>query len=373
MSTSQTISADRLRAFTSQIFLAAGFRKADAKRATDVLIWASLRGVDTHGIRNLKKYYIECTSVGWRDGMIVADAELTTDKETPATATLNANGGLGLSVAVQGMEKAIQKARPLGTGIVTVRNSTHFGPAGYYANMAIEHDMIGFASTGYLFPHGQEKAVVPFGGLLAMLSTNPLAMACPTETMPPFVLDMSTSVVPVNRIEMLEELSKSIPLGWALDRQHQSATDPDKVNKMIPLGGSTEFGGHKGYGLAVASWILTGLLSGAWRPNPMPDRVLGVSSETKHGFAQEGIGHIFAAIRLDQFGDPSEIKHGLDSMIKIFNESPPADGFDRVRVPGQPEYETERSRLQTGIPLPDATLTELRSLSKQFEVPLEVD
>ncbi len=267
---------------------------------------------------------------------------------------------------------AIDKAQQHGVGIVTVRNSTHFGAAGYYAHMAVKHDMLGFASTGYLFPHGQEKAVVPFGGLLPLLSTNPLAMACPAQSMPPFVLDMSTSVVPVNRIEMLEELAKAIPTGWALDANHQPAVDPAAVNKMIPLGGSTEFGGHKGYGLAIAGWILTGLLSGAWRTNPEPDRVLGTKPETKNGFAQEGIGHAFAAIRLDRFGDPEVIKRGLDSMIKTLNESPPADGFKRVLVAGQGEHETEQYRRRNGIPLPAATLAELQSLSEQFGVQLVI-
>jgi L-2-hydroxycarboxylate dehydrogenase (NAD+) len=362
-----------LRTFTLDVFLAAGFRREDARSATDVLMWSSLRGVDTHGIRNLKRYYVDCTSVGWRDGMIVPDAEVTVDQESSTTAALNANGGLGLSVSVDAMERAIAKGRDHGVGVVTVRNSTHFGAAGYYAHMAVEHDMLGFASTGYLFPHGQEKAVVPFGGLLPLLSTNPLALACPAQAMPPFVLDMSTSVVPVNRIEMLEELSKSIPIGWALDPEHRPALDPAAVKKMVPLGGATEFGGHKGYGLALAGWIMTGLLSGAWRMNPQPDRVLGTTSETKNGFAQEGIGHVFAAIRLDQFGDPTQIKRGLDSAIKTLNESPAADGFQRVLVPGQKEHETEQYRRQNGIPLPAATLAELQSLAEQFGVLLTLE
>ena len=369
----QLVAPDHLRAFTHQVFRAAGFRDQDARRATDVLMWSSLRGVDTHGIRNLKRYYIDCTSVGWRDGMIVPHASTTVDQESETTASLNANGGLGLSVGVDAMQRAISKAAKQGIGMVTVRNSTHFGAAGYYAQLAVEHDMLGFAATGYLFPHGQEKAVVPFGGLIPMLSTNPLAMACPAHSMPPFVLDMSTSVVPVNRIEMLEELAHSIPIGWALDQQHQPATDPAAVNKMIPLGGSTEFGGHKGYGLAVAGWILTGLLSGAWRTDPEPDRVLGTTSETKNGFAQEGIGHAFAAIRLDRFGDPEQIKRGLDAMIKTMNESAAADGFDQVWVAGQPEHETEQQRSRNGIPLSAATLAELQSLADQFGLPLFVD
>ena len=374
MTAEAKINADRLRAFTRDVFKASGVSLEDAERATDVLLWASLRGVDTHGIRNLKRYYIDSAGgVGRRDGVILVDAALTTEYESDTTAALNANGGLGLSVSVQAMEQAIAKARQSGTGVVTVRNSTHFGAAGYYAHMAVEHDMLAFASTGYFFPHGQEKAVVPFGGLLPMLSTNPLAMACPADSCPPFVLDMSTSVIPVNRIEMLEELGRSIPTGWALDADHQPTTRPDSVHKVVPLGGATEYGGHKGYGLALAGWVLTGLLSGAWRPDPTPDRVLGDTAETKHGFAQEGIGHCFAAVRLDQFGDPTQIKRGLDAMIRTMNESPPAAGFERVLVPGQLEHETEQQRRRNGIPLSPSTVADLRSLSEEYGVELCVE
>jgi LDH2 family malate/lactate/ureidoglycolate dehydrogenase len=280
---------------------------------------------------------------------------------------------MGLSASVNAMTLAIEKATAHGVGIVTVRNSTHFGAAGYYAHMATEHDMIGFASTGYLFANGQPKAVAPFGGLLPMLSTNPLAMACPASTGPAFVLDMSTSVVPVNRIEMLEELGKALPLGWALDNQHQPTSDPAAVEKMVPLGGATEFGGHKGFGLGIASWILTGLLSGAWCEEPAADRVLGDNKGPDNEFAQEGIGHAFAAVRLDQFGDPDTIKRGLNVMMRTFNESPPAPGFDRVMIPGQPEFECMQNRLRDGIPLTAATVSDLSGLSEQFGITLTLD
>ncbi len=367
----QTISAETLRNFTNRIFHAAGFAADDAERATDVLLWASLRGVDTHGIRNLKRYYIDSAGgVGRRDGVIIPDAPLTTEHESPTTAAFNAHGGLGLSVSVRAMEFAIAKAGEQGVAVVTVRNSTHFGAAGYYAQMAAGRDMLGFASTGYFFPHGQEKAVVPFGGLLPMLSTNPLAMACPSLSFP-FLMDLSTSTVPVNRVEMLEEQGKAIPANWALGSDHRPTTDPQAVQKMVPLGGATEYGGHKGYALALGGWILTGLLSGAWCANPAPDRVLGKTPETKLGFAQEGIGHIFAAVRLDQFGDPGTIKRGLSAMMEALNESPPAEGFERVLVPGQKEAETLARRAREGIPLSDATWADLQSLAGQFGVPLE--
>ncbi|MCA9175238.1 MAG: Ldh family oxidoreductase [Planctomycetales bacterium] len=366
------IDEEPLQRFTHQCFLKAGVDADDARRATDVLLWATVRGVDTHGIRNLKSYYIDSVGgVGRRDGVIRHDAKLELEQDSDTTAALCAHGALGLAVATRAMELAMEKAEVHGVGMVTVRNSTHFGAAGYYAYQAVARDMIGFASTGYLFPNGQPKAVVPFGGLLPMLSTNPIAMAFPTLAEAPFVLDMSTSVVPVNRIEMLQERNQPMPLGWALDKLHHGTTDPEQVDKVVPLGGAVEHGGHKGYGLALASWIMTGLLSGAWREDPIPDRVLGATPETRNGFAQEGIGHVFAAVRLDRFGDPETFKRGIDSMIRTMNESPPAPGFERVEVPGQREQRTAELRRRDGIPLPASTLQMLESLSEEFQLPLE--
>ena len=298
------------------------------------------------------------------------DAELTLDCESPTTAAFDAHRGLALSLSVQAMECAIQKARESGVGIVTVRNSTHFGPAGHYAWLAVEHDMLGFASCGYLFPHGQTKAVLPFGGLMPMLSTNPLAMACPADKQPPFVLDMSTSIVPVNRIELYEEEERPVPSDWAFDANRRPTTKPGDVHSMIPLGGATTFGGHKGYGMAMASWILTGLLSAAWRTDADPDSVLGDTPEPKYGFSQEGIAHSFAAIRLDQFGDPQVFRQGMDAMIQAINDSPPSAGFQQVLVPGQRAYATQQERLREGIPVNAATMAALQSLSEEYDVPL---
>lgn len=364
------LAVERLRKFSIAVFQAAGAPRDHAERATDVLLWASLRGIDTHGIRNLKRYYVDAAGVGRRDGKIVLDAELTLDRESPTTAAFDAHSGLALSLSVQAMECAIRKARESGVGIVTVRNSTHFGPAGYYAWMAVEHDMLGFSSCGYLFPQGQTKAVFPFGGILPMLSTNPLAMACPADELPAFVLDMSTSVVPVNRIELCEEEGQPVPPDWALDADLQPTTKPDKVYGVVPLGGATTFGGHKGYGLALASWILTSLLSGAWRTGVARERVLGEKPEPKYGHAQEGIGHCFAAIRLDQFGDPREFRRGMDAMIRAINDSRPSNGFRAVLVPGQDAHATEQERRRDGIPVNAATMSAFQSLAEQYAVPL---
>ncbi|MBM83564.1 MAG: hypothetical protein CMJ78_23640 [Planctomycetaceae bacterium] len=364
----ERVDADRIRQFSIGVFEAAGAPRGHAEKATDVLLWASLRGVDTHGIRNLKRYYLDASGVGRRDGEIDLKASLTLEKESATTASFNANSGLAIALSVDAMNCAIEKAKQSGVGVVTVHNSTHFGAAGHYAWMAVEHDMLGFASTGYFFPNGQLKSVLPFGGTLPMLSTNPLAIACPADKKPPFVLDMSTSIVPVNRIELREEQEQPIPSNWALDKNGQSTTNPDEVYSVNPLGNATTFGGHKGYGLAIVSWILTGLLSGAWKTDADRDRVLGDNPDPVHGYSQEGISHSFAALRLDQFGDPQFFRQGMDAMMQAINDSPPAAGFDDVRVPGQGAEATRQDRLENGIPINEATRASLMSLAEEYDV-----
>jgi LDH2 family malate/lactate/ureidoglycolate dehydrogenase len=269
------------------------------------------------------------------------------------------------------MQLAIDKARETGVGLVSVHNSNHFGAAGYYAHMAIEHDMLGFAATGYFFPNGQRTAVVPFGGLVPMFSTNPLAVACPADEAPPFVLDMSTSVSPVNRLELMQERGQEIPPDWALDADGEPTRDPARIDRLIPLGGLGTGGGHKGFGLAMAVQILTGLLSGAWRASPDANRILGDCKDTVHGYAQEGIAHFFAAVRLDQFADPAEVRRGLDVLAHILNESPADPDRKRVTFPGQLEYETQSERIESGIPLSEQTWGDLQELSRRFRVPLD--
>lgn len=363
---SHRINVDDLQEFAQQTFLRIGLSDEDAAAATDVLLWASLRGVDTHGVRNLKRYYID----GLTDGTIRRDAEYRVVHETPIAATIDGDGGLGLATAHRAMDLAISKARETGVGIVTVRKSHHFGAAGYFAHRAVAHDMIGLCANGYFFANGQPTAVVPFGGLLPMLSTNPLAMAAPAGSTPPFVLDMSTSVVPVNRLELMQELGRAIPPGWGHDASDEPTTDPAAVKKLLPLGGPDVLGGHKGFGMALAVQILTGVLSGAWKRDPDVSRVLGDDSAPKDGFGQEGVGHVFAAARIDAFGSVDAFKQGMDAMTTTLNQSPAAPGRDRVVIPGQIEHETEQLRRRDGIPLNEPTVVDLRALADRFELPL---
>ena len=356
-----------LRQFAAAVFENLNVPADHARRGADTLVDTSLRGVDTHGIRNLKRYYVDDIE----RGLIDPSAGLTTEGSTPVSDSQNANGGLGISLATHSMETAITKAHESGVGLVTVRNANHFGAAGQFASMALEHDMIGVASTGCFFPHGQSFAVLPFGGLIAMLSTNPIALAAPAGDLPPFLLDMSTAIAPCNRIERWQELGREIPDGWAKDPEGNWTSDPERAKQLIPLGGLGLLGGHKGYGLSLAVQIMTCVLSGGWRQDPDVGAILGDNPRPFDGYGQERMGQFFAAIRIDQFAEPDVFKARLQTMIRALNESPAVDGADQVLVPGQLEAACWSERMRDGIPLPPSTLADFRALSERFHLPLE--
>lgn len=355
-----------------------GIDSGHAVDCADALIWASLRGVDTHGIRNLKRYYVDWLN----DGQINAQPEFCVEYETPSSARVDGDRGVGMAAACWGMRLAIEKAKLAGIGMVAMRNSHHFGAAGYYAHMAVEHDMIGQCMTGFLFSEGNPSGVPPLFSLQPMLSTNPLAYAFPCNEQPPFVLDMSTSVVPVNRLEMMAELGETIPEGWAIDERGQSVTDPENAKIVPPLGGSRALGGHKGYGLGLVVEVLTSVLSGAWfdseKQSAAPQSDMratnydGNSQDTAAitGHTQEAVGHYFVAMRIDQFRPAEEFRRGMDGMIDKLHAAPPAPGHERVYVPGEIEHLTTVQRTHQGIPLPPTVLADLQELSRVYEIPL---
>lgn len=377
--------------FSSRVFEHEGVPVDDARDAAHALMWASVRGVDTHGIRNLKRYYID----GLRNGSIQKTCQLEIERDTSVAAATNARSSLGLVAATHGMRMAIEKSKTSGVGFVSIQQSQHFGAAGVYADMAAEQDMLGLAMTGYFFQNGQSRAVLPFGGSLPMFSTNPIAFACPVADQPPFLLDMATSVVPVNRLELMQERGAAIPNGWGLDADGNSTTVPEDFASVLPLGGMEKLGGHKGFGLMMMVQILTGVLSSAWKQlddpdtntSEMPDKpiaqqsedrrqplqpvesrgslVLGDRPEPRHGYAQEGVGQFLAAIRIDQFMDIAQFKQSMRAMIQCINEAPTAEGFEKVQVAGQPEAATMEKRLAEGVPLEPSAFRDLQILADE--------
>lgn len=353
----------KLYNFSREVFLKVGCNEYDAELATKVLLTADLRGIDSHGIARLSGYVRL-----WEAKRISACPQVKIIHETPSTATVDGDAGLGLIVAPKCMQIAIDKAKQIGTGWVSVSNSSHFGIAGYYAMMALEHDMIGIAMTN------ASPLVAPTFSIDRMLGTNPLAVAFPAGTEPAFVADMATTTAANGKLEILQRLNKKAPKGWIQDKEGKSSKNPHELKAggaLLPLGGDREHGSHKGYALAsivdIFSAVLGGANYGPWVPPfpayvPMPTAMPG-----------KGIGHFFGAMRIDAFRPADEFKYHMDNWIKAFRNAKPADGYERVLIPGDPEREIEQERINKGIPLVGPVIDDLNYLAEKFNIEFQIN
>ncbi|CCH54408.1 Malate/L-lactate dehydrogenase [Fibrisoma limi BUZ 3] len=354
------IDAKRLRTFTEQIFVAIGCSETDARLSADVLISADLRGVDSHGVARLPGYVRL-----YDHGRLNPQPRIRVIHETPSTAVVDGDRGLGLVVGPAAMQIAIEKARVAGTGWVAVRNSNHFGIAGYHALLATEHDMIGQAMT-----HAA-PLVAPTFSLEKMLGTNPIAVAVPALTEPPFLADFASTAVAYGKLEILQRKGQPAPIGWAQDANGGPTTDSNAVKNggaLLPLGSDREHGSHKGYGLGAIVDIFSGVLSGAnYGPWVPPFATAGFMQ------ADEGVGigtgHFFGAMRIDAFRPADEFKAHMDTWIQRFRSAKAVDG-QRVLVPGDPERAMEAERLVTGIPVLEPVIKSLDELGERFGITL---
>ncbi len=350
----------QLLSFTKNIFLKINCSEADADTAAKALLAADLRGVDSHGIARLGGYVRL-----WQAERINARPVISIVHETPSTAVVNGDKGLGLVVAPAAMQVAIDKARQVGTGWVSVQNSNHFGIAGYHAMMALEHDMIGIAMTN------ASATVAPTFSKERLLGTNPIAVAIPAGNEQPFVADFATTTAANGKLEVLQRKNLDAPHGWVQTKDGTPSTDANELKKggaMLPLGGDYEHGSHKGYMLGAMVDIFSGILSGAnfgpWVPPfpaylPMPENQPG-----------KGIGHFFGAMRIDAFRPAADFKKDMDIWILRFKSAATADGFERVLIPGEPEKAVEKERMEHGIELMDAVINDLTVLGKRFDISL---
>lgn len=361
---SKLIHYENLRVFSQQVMMELGASDEDAFCVADNLVTSNLRGIDSHGVGRLKRY-VE----GIRSGYILPKANPVVARDSPVIANINAMNGLGQPAGTLGMNMAIKKASHSGVGMVTVFNSNHYGFAGYYAMMALEHDLIGISMTN------SEPLVVPTFSKNAMIGTNPIAFAAPTNNEQPWVLDMATSVVPSGKLEVYDRLGKEIPDGWATDETGKSTNDPSQVlgnlyrglglGGICPLGGEGELhGGHKGYGLATMVEILCGVMSGA---NILRDVKFVVDGKPKH----PRVGHFFMAFNPSFFVDIDSYKDRMDEMINRLRSAEKAEGQNRVFVHGEKEYEEQERRMKNGIPIDEKTTESLIGFSKEFSVDLE--
>lgn len=361
MSITHTVDAHALHNFTETVLQAAGIQRQHAVDAADVLLYASRRGVDTHGVKNLKGYIN-----GVEKGTIRRDPIFAVEYETPVSARVNGGQGLGHAASCWAMRLAMDKAKQAGMGFVSMRNSLHFGAAGYYPWLAVQNDLIGIGMTGRFSANGTHVGVRPTFADIVMFSTNPLAISFPTGEEPPYVFDMATSTVPFNRITKMADANELIPLGWGLTADGQPTTNPKEVRQLFPLGGTREQGSHKGYGLAMVVQVLCAVLSGCWGD------MYESSSDTFDGHTQEGDAHFFGAIRVDIFRPLDEFKRGMDAMIRALHAAPKEAGQDRIYVAGEIEHETEQQRLRDGIPLPDTIVADLYELSQRYNISLDL-
>jgi LDH2 family malate/lactate/ureidoglycolate dehydrogenase len=356
----QHYSYQQLKNFAHTIFQKMGCSDTDAHTATEVLLSADLRGIDSHGIARLSGYVRL-----WEAQRINTKPHLKVIHETPSTAVIDADAALGLVAAPYAMKIAIEKAKQVGTGWVSVQNSNHYGIAGYHAMMALEHDMIGISMTN------ASPLVAPTFSTQRMLGTNPIAVAIPAGKEAPFVLDMATTTAANGKLEILQRKNIDAPLGWVQDKDGVTTTNANAAKEggaLLPLGGDREHGSHKGYGLGAVVDIFSAILSGANYGPWVPPFVAFLHPSANP--VGKGLGHFFGAMRIDAFRDADEFKSHMDNWIQTFKNASVVKGKDRVIIPGEPEAEIEQERLTNGIPLLDAVVKDLNSLSEKFEVNL---
>src|SRR6266853_1049778 len=352
---------EALREFSTRIFLHFGVPQEDAAQAADVLASADLRGIDSHGVARLYSYFGMLS-----EGHINPKPRITTVRSTLSTATIDGDNGLGLVVGPQANRIAMDMAEKAGSGWVSVRNTNHYGIAGYYVLKALERDLIGWAMTN------STMLVAPLWGAERMLGTNPIAIAFPGKEEPPIVIDMATCAAAYGKIEIARRRGEPIPEGWAVDGEGRATTNPnDMVNggALLPLGSDRERGGHKGYGLAIMVDILCGVLSGAnWGPFTPP---FALRQEIPKRSVGHGIGHFFGAMQIDGFIDRDSFKRQIDDYIRVFRATKPAPGTNGPLLPGDPEREAEVLRRKNGVPLVLPVVEELRDIAEKTGIPFE--
>lgn len=341
------VQGDDLKKTVAGIFEKLGVNPEDALLAADVQVLADLRGVDSHGVSNMLKSYI----TGYQEGSIDPRPNWKVVRETPSTATVDSDKGLGTIITPKAMDIAIQKAKNVGVGMVTIGNARHLGMASYHAMLALPHDMIGICMTSC------PPQVLPTFGAEPRLGTNPIAIAVPAKNEPPFVFDVATSSVAVNKIRIAARLGAEIPGGWMAREDGspimESGLAPEKFT-LLPLGADREGGSHKGYGFSCMVDILAGVLTG-FGYGAVPGR--------------PNFGHMVAAYSIDAFTDVEPFKAEMDEWLQMMKSTKPAPGHDRVLVAGQPEAEVEVVRRDEGIPLHPDVADWIRDTCGEMSVP----
>jgi L-2-hydroxycarboxylate dehydrogenase (NAD+) len=345
-----------LEKFTLGIFDKIGCPPDEAELATKVLLSADLRGIDSHGIARLSGYVRL-----WEAKRIKTNPNIRIVHESPSTAVIDGDSGLGLVVAPYAMELAIEKAGKAGTGWVAVKNSNHFGIAGYHAMMALPHDMIGMAMTN------ASPLVAPTFSIERLLGTNPIAVAIPAEKQPPFVADFATTTAANGKLEILQRKNTDAPLGWIQKKDGSPSANAHELKDggaLIPLGSDREHGSHKGFCLGAWVDIFSAVLSGANYGPWVPPFVSFLAPPADP--VGEGIGHFLGAMRIDAFRPAEDFKAHMDNWITRFRSAKTVEGEEKVIIPGDPEREMSEQRSKKGVPLNIKVVEDLQALGQKF-------
>jgi len=346
--------------FMMDVFAGLGVPKEDARICTDVLISSDLRGIESHGVGRLKYYYDRITA-----GAQLPQTRFEIIKETETTALVDGHHGMGHVIAYRSMRMAIDKARKYGLGAVAVRNSSHFGIAGYYALMAASEGMIGWTVTN------ARPAMAPTFGSEPMLGTNPIAFAAPSDMAFPFCFDGATPITQRGKIEVLDRAEKPVPEGWLIDAEGKPATDPARILRdlnrgeaaFLPLGGQGEqFGGHKGYGLGTMVEILAAsLCDGAFLKD-----LLGLEPDGRRRPAM--LGHFFMALDVEHFLPLDVSRSTTGQIMRELQASRKEPGHERIYVAGEKEFEKAQVVRQKGVPVNANLRRELQTIRDELGI-----
>ncbi len=343
-----------LESFMRDVFIKMGVPADEARITAEILITSDLRGIESHGIQRMKMYYDRI-----RNGMQFANTKMEVVRESPTTAVVDGHHGMGQVTSYRSMQMAINKAQQYGMGAVAVRNSAHFGIAGYYPMMAIQAGMIGMAFTN------ARPSIAPTFGTRPMLGTNPIAFGCPTDEPFPFLYDAATSITQRGKLEVLARKNKPAPRGWVIDQDGHDLTDSQACLEdfgkekaaLLPLGGAGEMlGGHKGYSLATMVEIFSASLqTGSF--------LYGLTGIGENGQPQPNrIGHFFMAINIESFTSLDDFKKTTGSILRELRAATKQPGCSRIYTAGEKEYENEMRVRQAGVVIVPNLLNDVRTM-----------
>jgi LDH2 family malate/lactate/ureidoglycolate dehydrogenase len=345
----KVLSANQLKQISINILKAFGASKVEGEIVADSLVKANLRGVDSHGVIRLPVYINRI-----KNKTIIPGAPFKIVRETTSTALVDGGSGFGQVVAVKAIKLAIEKARRTGVGAISVSNTNHFGMAAYYALIALQNDMASIITSN------TSPWVVPWGGRVPMLGTNPICIAIPSGQDIPIILDMATSATARGKIEEAAKEGKPIPGGWAVDENGRPTTDPIAALK----GALLPFGGPKGYCLSFIIDILSGCLAGA----AYGKNVISLYPEDHRC----NIGQFFLAIDVNAFIPIKEFKDAVDKAVHEIKLCPTSPGYSEILVPGEIEHRIELKRLKEGIPLTDEVWRQIEKISEETNVKIDL-